>query len=93
MNFIRNNPVTKIAVQWATNIYGPDIGQLNAQTTRRRPNPVVDKSIEIPYELLEVQNDVTRAMDGLAINGIKCLTTISLHIYFRTMNYIPNTKD
>ena len=48
MNLIRSNPVTNEAVQWATEIYGPDIGQLKAQTTRRRPNPVVHTSIDIP---------------------------------------------
>ena len=45
MNLIRNNLVTKEAVQRATEIYGPDIGQFKAQTTRGRPNPVVDASI------------------------------------------------
>ena len=79
-------------MQWDTKIYGPDIGQFKAQTTRRRPNPVVDTSIDIPHELLEVQKDVTIAMDGLAINGLKFLSTISLHIYFRTMHYMPNTR-
>ena len=78
-------------MQWATTIYGPDIGQLKAQMTRRRPNPVVDTSIDIPDELLEVQKDVTIAMDGLTINGLNLLSTISLHIYFRKMHYMPNT--
>ena len=78
-------------MQWATTIYGPDIGQLKAQMTRRRPNPVVDTSIDIPDELLEVQKDVTIAMDGLKMNGLKFFSKISLHIYFRKMHYMPNT--
>ena len=91
MNFIRNNIVTNKAVQWVTRIYGLDIGQLKAQATRRRLNPIVDTSIDIPDELLEVQNDVTIAMDGLIMNGIKFLSKIPLHIYFRTIIYMPNT--
>ena len=59
--------------------------------TRRRTNPVVDTSIDIQYGLLEVQKDVTIAMDELEINSLQFLSTISLHIYFRTMNYMPNT--
>ena len=51
----------------------------------------MDTSIDIPDELLEVQKDVTIAMDGLTINGIKFLPTISLNIYFWKMNYMPNT--
>ena len=91
MNFIRDNPVTNEAVQWATNIYGPYIGKLKAHTTRRRPNPVVDKSIDIPDELLEVQKYVTIVMDRLTINGLKFFSSISLHIYFRTIHYMTNT--
>ena len=91
MNLIRNNPVTNEVVQWDTNIYGPYIGQLKAQMTRRRPSPVVDTSIDIPDRLNEVQKDVTIEMDGLTINGLMFLSTISLHIYFSTMHYMPNT--
>ena len=54
MNLIKNNPVTNKYMRWATKIYGPDIGQLKENMTRRRPNPVVDTSIDIPDELLEV---------------------------------------
>ena len=59
--------------------------------TRRLPNPVVDTSIDIPDELVEVQKDGTIVMDGLTINGLKFFSTISLHIYFKTMYCIPNT--
>ena len=92
MNLIRNNPVTNKAMQGATKIYVPDIGQLKEKTTRRRQNPVVDTSIYITDLLLEVQKYVPIAMDGLAINGLKFLSTISLHTYFRTMYYMPNKK-
>ena len=71
INLIIDNPVTNKSVQWATNIYGPYIGRLKAHTTRRRPNPVVDKSIDILDELIEVQKYVTIVMDGLKINGLK----------------------
>ena len=78
-------------MQWAANIYGPYIGHLKAHTTRRRPNPVVDTSIDITDELLEAQKDATIVMDGLTINGLKFISAISLHIYFRKMHYMTNT--
>ena len=93
MTLVRNNLVTNEAVQWATNIYGLGIGQLKAQTARRQPNPIVDTSIDIPDELIEVKKDVTIAMDGFTINVLKFLSTISLHIYFRIMHYMPNTAE
>ena len=64
---------------------------MKAHKTRRRQNPVVDTSIDITDELLEVQKYVTISMDGLKINGLNILSKISLHIYFRTMHYMPNT--
>ena len=91
MNLIINNLVTNAAVKWSTNIYGPNISQLKAQTTRIRPNPVVDTSIDITDELLEVQKDVKIAMYGLTINSLKFLCTIYLYIYFRTINYMTIT--
>ena len=51
-------------MQWATNIYGPDIGQLKAHTTRRRPNPVVDTCIDIPDELLKLQKERSRGLQA-----------------------------
>ena len=48
-------------------------------------------SIEIPDDLLELQKDVTIAIDGLTINGLKFLSTISLYIYFKTIYDIPIT--
>ena len=77
-------------MQWATKIYGMNIGRLKAHTTRRQKNPVVDTIIDIPDELLEVKKDVTITMDRLTINSLKFLSTISLHIYFSTIQYVPN---
>ena len=53
----------------------------------------MDTSIYIPDELLEVQKDITIAMDISTINGLKFLSTISLHIYFSIMHYTPNTTE
>ena len=78
-------------MQWATKIYGANICQFKLQMTRRKPNPVVDTRIDIPDELLEVQKYITIAMYGLTINGLKFLSTISLHIYFSKMRYMRNT--
>ena len=55
-------------------------------------NPVVDTSIDIPDELIEVKKDTTITMDVLKIDGLNFLSTTYLHIYFRTMHYMPNTK-
>ena len=39
-------------------IFGPYIGTIKWKTTRTKPVPVVDDIIEIPSELVQVQEDV-----------------------------------
>ncbi len=92
MNLIRDNPVTTKDVDLAEHIFGPDIGTVKGKTTRRKPLPVKDYHIEIPDELINVHSDITLAIDGLTINSLKFLSTISRDIYYRTVHYMPTTE-
>eukprot|EP00957_Ditylum_brightwellii_P195241 14874216-Ditylum_brightwellii.AAC.1 len=58
--------------------------------TRSRPVPVSDNKIQIPSELLSLQEEVTLSMDGLLVNGLKFLTTISHDIYYQTLQYVKD---
>jgi len=40
--------------------------------------------IDIPSELVQVQEDVILTLDGMTVNSLKFLTTISKHLYYRT---------
>ena len=84
MNLIRNNKVTTANVNLVNKIYGPDIAAIKGKTTRRAPAPVIDNVIELPPELIEVNQDVTISMDGMTVNSLKFLSTISHGIYYRT---------
>jgi hypothetical protein len=77
MNLIRDNPVTTKDVDLAEHIFGPDVGTVKGKTTRRKPLPIIDEHIEIPAELISIHEDVTLAIDGLTINSLKFLSTIS----------------
>ena len=90
MNLIRNNQVTTQDLELAERAYGKDIATLKGKTTRSKPMPVMNDLIDIPNELLEVHKDVTLSMDGMTVNGLKFLTTISHNIYYRTAQYIAN---
>ncbi len=90
MNAISNNPVTSEDIKAAEKIFGPDIGGLKGKTTRRTPVPVVDDQIEIPRELITAQKEVTLSMDGMKVNGLYFLTTISHNLYYRTAQWVPN---
>jgi hypothetical protein len=92
MNMIRDNPVTTKDVDLAESIFGPDIGTVKGKMTRSRPTPVNDQHIEIPEEMISLHEDVTLAIDGITINSLKFLSTISRDIYYRTVHYMPDTK-
>ena len=92
MNLIFNNGVTNADITLAEKIFGNDASTIKGKFTRSKPIPVVEDLIDIPSELISVQQDVTLAMDGLQVNGLKFLSTISLNIYYRTANYLPTNN-
>ena len=88
MNIIRNNIVTTADVNLATKVFGLDIGSIKGKTTRIKPTPVVRNIVEIPDVLLELQKDLTLLLDGMKINSLKNLTTISHNLMYRTAQYV-----
>ena len=88
MNLIKNNEVTTDDVNLATRAFGPDIGAIKGKTTRSKPTPVTSNMIEIPRELVSVQENVTLSIDGLKVNSLDFLTTISHDIFYRTAQYV-----
>jgi hypothetical protein len=89
-NQIRNMPVTLDDIKIAEKIFGPDVGSLKGKTTRQKPAPVVSDYIEIPRELIENHHNVTLCIDGMKINGVPFLTTVSRNIMYRTAEWIPS---
>jgi hypothetical protein len=50
----------------------------------------VSDYIEIPKELTQSHQNVTLCIDGIKVNGIPFLTTVSRHLMYRTAEWIPN---
>jgi hypothetical protein len=71
-------------------VFGPDIGALKGKTTRQKPAPVVSDYVEIPKELIYNHQSVVLCMDGMKINGVPFLTTISQNIMYQTAEWIPH---
>jgi hypothetical protein len=90
MNLIKNCKVTTEDVNLAMKAYGPDISGIKEKITRRKPITVVDNTVEIPEELLEIQQDLKVSMDGMTVNSMKFLTAISHDLYYRPAQYITN---
>ena len=92
MNLIKNAEITTEDVNLAEKAFGPDIGNLKGKTTTRRPAPAFSNEIEIPKELLSVNEAVVLSIDGLNVNGLKFVTSISPDIDYRTCQYVLETK-
>ena len=90
MNTIGNNPVTTKDIVLAEKIFGADVGSLKGKTTRTRPVPVVEDTIEIPRILISSQQNITLCIDGMKVNGLVFLTTISRNLYYRTAQFIAH---
>jgi hypothetical protein len=75
--------------------FGPDIGTIKGETTRHTPIPVVADYLEIPPELITAQKHITLAINGMMVNSLYFLTSISLSIYYCTAHYQlqVNTKE
>jgi Reverse transcriptase (RNA-dependent DNA polymerase) len=89
-NMIKNIPITIDDINIAEKIFGPDVGALKGKTTRQKPAPVVEDYVEVPKELIDNHQNVTLCMDGIKINGVPFLTTISRNIMYRTAEWVPN---
>ena len=90
MNAVANNPVTIEDIKIAENIFGTYIGKMKGKTTRRKPAPVVHDYIEILNELIMTQREVTLCMDGMKVNGIAFLTTVSCNLQYRTAQFVKH---
>jgi hypothetical protein len=90
MNLIKNNMVTMDNVNLATSAYGPDVSGIKGKTMRTKPTIVESNIVEIPDELLEIQQDLKVSMDGMTVNSLKFLTAISHDLYCRTAQYVAN---
>jgi hypothetical protein len=88
-NMIRNCPVTPSSISAAHKIFGPNIASLKGKTTRRTPQPVLTNYVQIPKEMLELNKDVTLAVDVMFVDGIPFAVSLSRKIKFTHPNTFP----
>ena len=86
---VKNNEVSSDYVNFSSKDYGTDVKEIKGKTTRiRKPVPVISNIVKLPKEFMEVQQDLTFLMDGLAVNSVKLPFTISHELYYRTYQYV-----
>eukprot|EP00957_Ditylum_brightwellii_P019398 1463098-Ditylum_brightwellii.AAC.1 len=90
MNLIKDNQVTTKNVNLAIKAYDPDMGTIKGKTTRTKPIPVTSNLIKLPDELVRMSEDVILSIDGMKVNSLNFLTSISHEIYYRTAQYVKD---
>ena len=73
-NFVKNCPVTINDINVAEKIFGPDIGTLKGKSVRQRPPVVWQDNIEVPEEILRLDEEIILYIDNIFINGLPFLS-------------------
>lgn len=92
MNLIRDTQITNADINLTTKAYRPDIAILKGKTIRTTSPPTMEDLIEILDKLFEFHKDVTLSIDGLTVNSLKFLSTMSHNSYYRTAQYVSRLK-
>lgn len=88
---IRNTDVTSADVQRATDIYGPDVGALKGKTVRTTPDPVrIPPDLPLPADIKARHRSIILCADVCHIDGMRFLTTVSRHLHFGTIEFVPS---
>jgi hypothetical protein len=89
---IKNCEVKPKDLENAIAIWGKNVAELKGKTVRKMPAPVVSDIMKVPRDLLNLEKDLSLALDIFFVNGIPFLITLSLRIYFMTVSNLKNGK-
>ncbi len=92
-NQIKNCPITTVDIDIAERIFGTDIGTLKGKGKETKPSHIPEDYVKIPQELYESQQAITLCVDGMYVNGIPFLTTVSRRIIYRTAQRLQTQKS
>ena len=92
MNQIKNCPITLEDIKVCEKIFGLNIAALKGKTTRSKPPVVVNDWVEVPRELKLAHQGIILCADILFIEEIPFLMTVSKHLKFITIRFLPNQK-
>jgi len=72
-----NCPVTVRDIDKANQIFGPDLANLREKTTRKKPECIRVKYVQIPWDFVQLHKYVTLVADVMFVNGLPFLVTSS----------------
>ena len=86
---MNNYPINVEDVTNEHRIFGPDLEGVRGKTVRHKPYREDTDLIPTPRDLYEIHKFVNLTADGMFINGIVFLTTLSRKTTFINFEHIP----
>ena len=92
LNMLKDCPITNADTTNANTIFGTDLATIRGKTVRRRPKRVITDYVNIPRELVEVNQRVTLAADVMFVNSVPFLVSVSRNINLITIEHAPSPR-
>ena len=73
MNLIKDCKENTEDMNLAERVYGPHISSLKGKSARTKSAPVTSNIIELPEELLSIQEDITLSINNMQVSSLKFL--------------------
>jgi hypothetical protein len=92
-NMINNCTVTSPDIANANKIFGPDRPTLRGNIVRIKPSPVVTDYVQIPREIVSLNNNVTLLINIMFVNSLPFMVSVSRKIKFTTLEFLHGRKQ
>lgn len=92
MNTIQDCKITTEDINLCKKVFGEDMSSLKGKTTRQKPNPVVQNTVEIPPELMNDQRNIELCVDTMYWNELPFFVTVAKNLQYRTAEFMTSLK-
>ena len=82
-------PITTENIKHADTLFGPDLATIRGKTVRRKPTHVVTDYVDIPRALVDINKQVTLAVDVMFVNSVPLLVSVSRMINLIAIEHAP----
>jgi hypothetical protein len=89
LNMLPDCPITPENIKHADSLFGPDLATVRGKTVRRKPTRVVTDYVDIPRTIIDINKNVTLAVDVMFVNSVPFLVSVSRTINLITIEHAP----
>ncbi len=89
LNMLKDCPVTNNDILNAHTIFGPDLASIRGKTVRRKPTHVPTNYVDVPWNLIQLNQRATLLADVMFVNGVPFLVSAWRSINLITIENAP----